>query len=319
MGSEDEAGQSQKVVRMKPKWIKMPNGRLIRYVPDTLEMFLAETDLPAVSMPSIDYAMTGSATPVERHQEQYDTQDFDVRKLGGLEITIFGAGAVGSHVSFFLGPAQLVQNVIDFKKVEHKHTQSGRTIYDPFLTGLKKVDALKRKLEREHVGTTVNPLPYNVVEIPDIELRLMASRSALVVLAIDDPRQILRISDLVYPVVDLIQIAMHAGALSGHIAMTVPYVTPCLRCTLGVENPTDIHRLDSEPGSSWHVTRVAHEAASIAIDIMYSKVTSEAITRWDTSKNLIYVANTKQELSPDGPGIRFEGSQKRPGCPVCDI
>ena len=146
----------------------------------------------------------------------------------------------------------------------------------------------------------------------------MFARSLVVILAIDDPQQMIRISDLAYPIVELIQVAMHTGGLSGHIAVCVPFVTPCLRCTLDVSGPRDIHRLDSEPANSLDIVTVAQQVARTAVDIMYSKVTGQHITRWDTSKNLIYIANTKQELSPDGPGIRFEGSQKRPGCPVCN-
>ena len=79
-----------------------------------------------------------------------------------------------------------------------------------------------------------------------------------------------------------------------------------------------IHRLDSEPGSSWHIRNVAQQAAMIAIDIMYSKVTGEHISRWDTSKNLIYISNSRDDLNPDGPGMRFEGSRKRPDCRICN-
>jgi len=209
-------------------------------------------------------------------------------------------------------------NVIDFGKVQSRHTRGGRTIYDSTQVGLKKVDAVKQKIERDFPGAKVNPYHYNVKEIPDTELRTMFSRSLVVILAIDDPAQILRVSDLAYPITEIVQVAMHTRAESGHIAISVPFVTPCLRCTLGVRGPQDIHRLDSEPANSLDIVTVAQLAAKIAIDIMYSKVTGQHITRWDTSKNLIYIANTRQELSPEGPGFRFEKSQRRPGCSICN-
>jgi hypothetical protein len=138
------------------------------------------------------------------------------------------------------------------------------------------------------------------------------------VLALDDPDQLLRISDLAYPITELVQPAMHAKGESGHIAICVPFATPCLRCILGVNDATDIRRLDSEPASGLDIAAVAHQAARITLDIAYSKVTCQPITRWDTTKNLVYLSNTKGELSPDGPGLHFEESRKRPGCPVCD-
>jgi hypothetical protein len=58
-----------------------------------------------------------------------------------------------------------------------------------------------------------------VAEITTQDLRVLFQRSLLVVLAIDDPKQLLRISDLAYPIVELIQVAMHREAL----ADTSPY------------------------------------------------------------------------------------------------
>ena len=112
---------------------------------------------------------------------------------------------------------------------------------------------------------------------------------------------------------------LHKGAKSGHIAISIPFVTPCLRCTLGIDSSNDIHQLNSESANSFDIVTVAQLTAKIAIDIIYSKVTGQNITRWDTSKNLIYIANAKQQLSPDGPGIVFEGSLKRQNCPICDL
>lgn len=151
-----------------------------------------------------------------------------------------------------------------------------------------------------------------------MELISMFRRSLLVVLAIDDPVQMLRVNDLAYPIIETLQVAMHAGAVSGHVAITVPQVSPCLRCILDVSGHQDIHRLDSEPGSSWNIQRVAHEAATITVEMLYSKITGEPISRWDIAKNLIFIANSRQESSPDGPGVRFEACGKRPQCPICN-
>ena len=304
---------------MKRKWIKMPNGKLAKRKPDKLQLYLARNASQApVNEEAFDFAIEQASFSPSQNQQQYNTNTFDSRKLAGHEITIFGAGSVGSILAYGLGSAQLIINALDSKNVESKHTTGGRTIYTPDQIGLAKVEALKQKLERDFLGTKVNALPYDVGEIPTNELVSMLSRSLVVILAIDDPKQIIRISNLAYPIVELIQVAMHRGAASGHIALSVPFTSPCLRCTLDIENSEDIHQLHSEPANSWDIMTVAQQAAKIAIDIMYSKVTCSDITRWDTSKNLIYIANTKQQLSPDGPGMHFEGSQKRPGCPICN-
>lgn len=161
-------------------------------------------------------------------------------------------------------------------------------------------------------------MSYHTAEIPDSQIESLLSRSLVVTLAIDDPDQIIRISDLAYLITELVQPAMHDKGESGHIAVCVPFITPCLRCTLSINDATDIRRLDSEPANSLDIAAVAQQAARIALDIAYSKVTGRPITRWNTAKNLIWVSNTKDECSQDGPGLIFESSRKRPGCSVRD-
>lgn len=302
---------------MKHKLIKLPNGELVKQSPNKLDLFLAQSEvLISTKAPLFHYRIDTPARPVG--QSQYNTKDFDIRKLTGYELSIIGAGSVGGYIVHYLGAARLLMNVFDYKKVEFRHTQGGRTIYEPSSIGQKKTYAIKEKIERDFPGTKIIAFPYNIAEIPDIELESLFSRSLIVIIAIDDPEQMLRISDLAYPLVELIQVAMHTGAKSGHIAISVPFATPCLRCTLKIEESNDIQRLDSEPANSWDIMTVAQQAARIAIDIIYSKVSGQNIERWNISKNLIYIANTKQQLSPDGPGMHFEDSQKRPGCPVCN-
>jgi hypothetical protein len=296
----------------------MPDGRFARPTVHKLELFLKNT-LP-LRAPAWDVVPLPQDSPASsaRQPPDYHTRDFNPERLQGREVTIFGAGSVGSYLAYFLAIARLILHVIDCKKVEYKHVRDGRTIYDSSSIGLFKVEALKRKVEADRLGASIRTYPFNVAELTMQELRVMFQRSLLVVVAIDDPEQLLRVSDLAYPIVELIQVAMHRQALSGHVALSIPFATPCLRCTLGIDNSQDIHRLDGEPGNSLDIVNVAQHAARIAIDIMYSKVTGQSITRWDPSKNLIYIANTQQELSPDGPGLHYENTLRRPECLICN-
>jgi hypothetical protein len=305
---------------MRKNWIKLPDGTLTRHKPDPLALFLAEHQPARYATPSPPAPPKGTGVDGSPSGERgYSTESFDISKLAGFEITQFGAGSVGSHLTCALGPAGLTINVIDPGIVQARHATGGRTAYDPTQVGLKKAHALEQKINQNCTGTVIHPLPYNTAEIPDTELTSMLRRSLAVILAVDDPRQILRISDLAYPITEIIQPAIHAKGESGHIALSIPFVSPCLRCTLDITDATDIHRLDSEPASGLDITSVAREAARIALDIAYSKVTGRPIRRWDITKNLVYLSNTKDELSPDGPGIHFlDGSQRRPDCPVCN-
>lgn len=303
---------------MSKKRIKLPSGRQVIKRPDKMRLFFLENQF-LIEAQDYDSSYTtidsqSKAAPV-RHS--YSDESFDISKLAGYEVTILGAGSVGSFIAWFLAAAQLIFNIVDFKKVEYQHTFGGRTIYDPTSVGQYKVIALKQKIERDHPGTIVNPLPYNLAEISDIELKSLFGKSTLVVIAIDDPKQFLRAADIAYPIVEFIQVALHKGAKSGHVIISVPFVTACLRCTLDINSSGDIRQLESESANSFDIVTASQLAAKIGVDIIYSKATGGEITRWDTSKNLIYIANQRGELNPDGPGLIFEGSSKRPNCPVC--
>lgn len=303
---------------MNKKRIKLPSGRSVIKSPNKLRLlFLENQSLIDAQGYDTSSIITDPQKRPASVQNDYSSESFDIGKLTGYVVTILGVGSVGSYIAWFLAAAQLILNIADFKKVEHRHTAGGRTAYEPTSIGKYKVIALKQKIERDHPGTIVNPLPYNLAEIPDTELRSLFGKSAIVVIAIDDPVQFLRAAELAYPLVEFIQVALHRGAKSAHVVISVPFVTPCLRCTLNIDSANDIHRLDSESANSFDIVTASQLGSKVAIDIMYSKATGNDITRWDTSKNLIYIANQKGELSPDGPGLIFEGSSKRPNCPIC--
>lgn len=248
-----------------------------------------------------------------------DTISSAVQRLYNCEITIFGAGSIGSYIMYFLAPALLIFNLFDPKSVDAHHTVAGRTMYGIDYIGQKKVEAAKHKIEREFAGAKVRPYPYNTGEVPDMELCDIFARSLVVIIAIDDPSQILRINRLAYSTVELIQAAAHRNATSGHIIYTLPCTSACLACCLGIHSASQMQRLDGEPALGWHIQRIAHEAAAIAMAIMLAKVHGTSITSFDTTKNLLYISNTCEEISPDGAGFRRERCMRQRSCPVCNV
>jgi molybdopterin/thiamine biosynthesis adenylyltransferase len=244
--------------------------------------------------------------------------DFGMQCLSGREIILFGAGSVGSYLAPLLTVADLILHVVDFKRVEDKHLIEGRTTYTVEDLGHYKVEALKRRIEADHPGVQVRSYPCNVAQFTNADLTTMFRRCLIAILAIDDPEQIIRIGDLAYSLVELVQAAMHARGHSSHIIISMPRVTPCLRCTLRISGPQDIRRLDREPSAKGDIVTLANTAANFALDLACSKVSGQRITRWDVSKNRIYLSNRRDRaVSPDGPGLHFESAQRRPGCPVC--
>jgi molybdopterin/thiamine biosynthesis adenylyltransferase len=294
---------------MRHNYIKLPDGKFAKPQISKLEQYLRA--LPAVRVASV------RGTSPSQHDDS--PTDLDLTCLSEYEIILFGAGSVGSYLARFLAVANLILHVVDFKRVEDKHLIEGRTTYTAKDLGQFKVEALKRRIEADHPGTQVRPYPCNVAQFTDADLIAVCRRCLIAILAIDDPEQIIRIGDLAYPRAVLLQAAMHARGHSSHIIISMPRVTPCLRCTLGIRNPHDIHRLDREPAHSLDIVNLAQNAASFALDLACSKVTGQRITRWDICKNCIYITTQRDStVSPDGPGLHFESAQRRPGCPVCD-
>ncbi len=300
---------------MKHRYVKLPDGRLAPAQMSRLERHLRNARSLAGGAGSV---ASHPASPVSRRGD-VDTADFDTQCLSGQEIILFGAGSVGSYLAHFLMVARLILHVVDFKRVEDKHLREGRTTYREEDLGRFKVDALKRRIESDYPGVQVRPYPCDVAQFTDADLTAMFRRCLVAIVAIDDPEQLVRVADLAYPLVQLLQAAMHGRGHSSHMIISVPRMTPCLRCTLRISGPQDIRRLDREPSASGDIVTLANTAANFAKDLACSKVTGQQITRWDISKNRIYIAHRCDDsVSPDGPGLVYERAQRRPGCPICN-
>jgi len=265
---------------------------------------------------------TFARSPVRRHRQNPAEKQhvMDTSLLAGRRVLVFGAGAVGSHeVESLASAADLIFDVVDHDVVDPKHTRGGRTAYDVSHIGMYKVDALKAKIERDHPESIVNKHVRNIMDFTDMELIELARKADVVLNAADDGKAMFRINALLYPFIEILYVAMHQRAASGHIIITFPYASPCLCCSLGVRYPEDIQTLHGEPGPSLDIQLIAKHGATFALEIIYSKVTGKQIERWDITKNIIYFANRRERLSPDGPGVILQKARKLPGCPICSV
>lgn len=292
---------------------------MLAHRPDPVLKYLTgsvSSDPPMISYPVSSNNAQTKQTTSQSSTSQDHVLNTDV--LDGGEVLIFGAGAVGGWVAYLLATiAKLIIHLMDFDKVEYQNTKAGRTIYIPGQVNQKKVYAAKSRIERDYPNSTIRPYPYNVMDIPDSELRRLARRVAIVINAIDDAVAMLRVNDLLYSITEVLYVALHAGAASGHVILTIPYVSACLRCSLGITSAADIHTLHGEPGLALDIKNVANQCATIALEIIHSKATGKPVERWDLTKNIIYFANRQGQLSPDGPGLRLQRADKRSGCSIC--
>jgi molybdopterin/thiamine biosynthesis adenylyltransferase len=289
---------------------QLPNGQVRLYRPDPLIAIMREDTAP--QRPIQQSALPAAAANTPASKEVISSEI-----LGGSEILILGAGAVGGYAARALAPFGVVINLVDFDVIDAKHTRNGRTIYEPAQVHKKKVLAAKYLIEREFPQTTVNPYLYNVMDIPDTELIRLAKQAMAVINAIDDTAAMLRINDLCYPITEVLYPALHTRAASGHIILTIPHMSACLRCSLDINSSGDIRTLHGEIGLGLDIKTVANYSAVIAAEIIRSKKTGQPIERWDMTRTIFYIANKRDPLSPDGPGVHLEKAEKRPGCPIC--
>jgi len=208
---------------------------------------------------------------------------------------------------------------VDYDVVEYKHTRDGRTIYQASSIGTSKVYAAKYKIEGDYPDSIIHPVLGNVKDLINEGFFTSDQKDNIVINAIDDAKAMLKVNDRLYHDVEIIYVAMHAGAESGHIIITIPEASACLRCSLDVRSHRDIHTLHGEPGLAVNIRHVANQCAAIAFEILYFKATGRPIERWDIKKNVFYFANKREQLSPDGPAVILQEAEKRPGCRICSV
>lgn len=300
------------------KIIKLPDGRVLRYRQDPMEKYIASDGTKGTPLESSSFIKTEHSHTHNPISNNSNSRILNMQLLDHLEVLVIGAGAMGSYIAHFLAAAAcFVIHLIDFDIVEYKHTLGGRTIYHASQVRQKKVYAAKKLIEHDYPNSLIHPYPYNIMNMPDELLRGLARRVAIVVNAIDDAHAMLRVNDLFYGLNEVLYVALHNNAASGHVIATIPFASACLRCSLDIVSASDIQTLHGEPGLGVDIRLVANHASTIALEFMYSKATGQPVSRWELSKNIFYFTNRREQLSPDGPGLVLQKAEKRPGCPIC--
>lgn len=302
-----------------PKRVKLPDGKVLPCRPDPMERYLTQVSDQRLAESFVSLPPEGP----QQHRQRSDSVDpgeqvLDTTRLEGCEVVIIGAGTVGSNTAYLLAAAaSLVIHLIDFDNITFQNTRGGRTIYTPGQVRQKKVFAAKERIKRDFPACTVHPYQCNVMDLQESELRRLAKKAAIVINAIDDAAGMLYVNNVLYWLVELLFPALHSGAHTGQIILTFPYASACLRCCLGINSAAQIRTLHGEPALASDIRTVANYCVTIAMEIMFSKVTASPTQQWDITKNIFYFANRREPLSPDGPGVHLQRAEKRQGCPIC--
>ncbi|MBD3374470.1 hypothetical protein GF406_05475 [candidate division KSB1 bacterium] len=166
-------------------------------------------------------------------------------------IVVVGAGRVGSWAVYYLVKrGYRIITAIDGDRVtEDTVSRDGETMYTFFDLDRFKVDALMEKIMREFPDTSFTKHRKNLrPNMSYDELNDLFEDSVLVIWAVDT-RAGLRVTENAEFMLERLGIApgMHAIHGGGHVVYWIPFVTPCIKHSLGLEsfrqiNENDAHR-----------------------------------------------------------------------------
>lgn len=163
----------------------------------------------------------------------------DYEQIRAKSVAIIGAGGVGSVVAEMLtrcGIGKLL--LFDYDTVEMANMN--RLFYRPEQQGLKKVDAAKETLEGINPDTVVEPHAYNITSTEHWQQFVEAlteggvaagSPVDLLLCCVDNfqARLTVNLACLTYSL-PWMESGVAENAMSGHIQLLLPGVTPCYEC-----------------------------------------------------------------------------------------
>ncbi|GET87287.1 NAD/FAD dependent dehydrogenase, putative [Leishmania tarentolae] len=163
----------------------------------------------------------------------------DYERIRDKAVAIIGAGGVGSVVAEMLtrcGIGKLL--LFDYDTVEMANMN--RLFYRPEQQGMKKVDAAKKTLEVINPDTIIEPHAYNITSTEHWERFSEAltkggishnSPIDLLLCCVDNfqARLTVNLACLTYEV-PWMESGVAENAVSGHIQLLLPGVTPCYEC-----------------------------------------------------------------------------------------
>ncbi|MCK5023629.1 MAG: ThiF family adenylyltransferase [Candidatus Aenigmarchaeota archaeon] len=144
-------------------------------------------------------------------------------------VTIIGLGSGGSYFAEYLLRFGVINlNLVDFDIIEVSNIC--RASYSIFDIGLKKTDALKRKLLKINPYANIKTYHENWLNMKSSERREIVDASSLIVEATDNHRSKILTNSICREKLPAIYPGVYDEGKGGDIIFTIPGVTPCYEC-----------------------------------------------------------------------------------------
>jgi hypothetical protein len=232
-------------------------------------------------------------------------------------VSVFGLGAVGSRNALLLAAYRVKLIAVDHDVVEPQNTMDDRTIYRDEHIGERKAHAIKKIIAALYPTVQVVSHARNVHDISDEELRSWARASDIGVVAIDEGDAIVRLNRILYSELEMFYQGVQREGRGGQIIHTMPGVSPCVQCCMGIRSGEDVETLHGEPALGIHFGAVAHLTTQFVVQELAALSGSPLGQPLRPEVNIIYVSNMASELTPFGPGIALYQAERDAACDVC--
>ncbi len=268
---------------------------------------------PPRQPPPVTGGAEGSRAP-----ERQETGMSAVRRSPASQgqVTIFGIGSVGSNSATSLAQMNYRLIVADGDRVSESNLEGGRSAFLPETLGMYKASALEHTLLRLGLKVEIATFRRMVQEFSDQEIRSLGAQSDAVLASFDESEQLLRLNGLLYEVCPVVYPGFHQGARTGHVITTIPGVTACLRCSMGIRSADQLRTLHAEPGFPPDIRRVADTVVRV-ISWLCAEQGSETDRLLDPARNIIFLDNRPSGTLDRSLSVHLLSADRNQDCAVC--
>ena len=192
----------------------------------------------------------------------------NIHMLHEKRVFIAGCGSMGSWIAYYLAMNH-IRNffLLDFDRVELGNLE-GRTSYQSWHIGANKAVALADILNSIDIQIYAQPIIENAEILLDERIAGMLEDMNLIINVFDDMDTLLAVNRTYYNRIPQLFAGFHRNGESGHVIFTIPGVTPCFECAMGVVRARSLRRMDRAIALPNDIQRVAYRAVEIALSLL---------------------------------------------------
>lgn len=264
------------------KWSNQAGAARVRVGTGQLSLHVADRGAPGSLLP-VTALLGNAANPFAGLRARMP--ELELETAMSRRVAVFGAGSLGSSIAETLvrnGVASV--DLFDPDRVEAVNLS--RSVFTSRDIGELKVDALAARLRDINPAVATRTFPRRLEAASADVARVVVRGADLVVCVTDDPRAQEILDQLLHDEdTPGLFAGVHAGGHTGELALVVPGLTTCYRCTAGAHRSAALNSLAMDYSTGRHRGSVALGADVTAIATLAAKTALELLT-------LVYAGGT---------------------------